>query len=145
MVQSSDNEKIKINLSDGQTAEIDIKIAKFSKKFADQLDGDVPEEGLEEPEIKEHVFKKCIEYMTHLAAGNNEPKLEKPLPDVEVHTLLATQEGGEFYANYLNSLGEEELFEVILAANTLDIPSLLEICAAKVSRMIKDMEINQIR
>ena len=75
--------------------------------------------------------------MDHLKGGAAEPVLEKPLPDVEVHTLLP-----EFYANFLNSLGEEELFEVILAANSLDIPSLLEITAAKVSRMIKDMEIH---
>ena len=68
------------------------------------------------------------------------PKLAKPLPDEAVETLL-----GGWYGEFVKGLGEEELFEVILAANELNIEALLEITAAAVSRMIKDMKVQEVR
>ena len=89
MVESAEPGEVKINLAEGKAVMIDKKIAMKSGKLAGQLDGEIPEEGLEEPEIKEAVWNKCVEYMRKLAEeGFEPPVLEKPLPDQEVHTLL---------------------------------------------------------
>ena len=93
MVESKDKEMVKIVLAEGKQVAVEVRIARQSKKLADQLEegGYDPEEALEETEIKESVWLKCVEYMTKLAEEDFEPPvLEKPLPDQEVHTLLAT-------------------------------------------------------
>ena len=50
----------------------------------------------------------------------------------------------EWYANFVQ-LDQEVLFELILAANFMDIKSLLELSCAKVASMIKGMTIVETR
>ena len=50
----------------------------------------------------------------------------------------------DWYANFVN-IDQEVLFELILAANFMDIKSLLELACAKVASLIKGMTIPEIR
>ena len=50
----------------------------------------------------------------------------------------------EWFANFVN-LDQEVLFELILAANFMDIKSLLELSCAKVASLIKGKTIQETR
>ena len=50
----------------------------------------------------------------------------------------------QWYADFVN-VDQEILFELILAANFMDIKSLLELACAKIASLIKGMTIPEIR
>ena len=52
----------------------------------------------------------------------------------------------EFFAGYVNGLGDDEgLFEVVLAANNLDCKPLVSLCAAKIATLIDGYDHLQVR
>ena len=48
-------------------------------------------------------------------------------------------------AKFINSLSQDDLFELILAANFLDCKSLLDLACARVASMIKGRSVSEIR
>ncbi len=64
--------------------------------------------------------------------NNNPPEIEKPLRTTNLAELV-----DPFDAKFIDIENLEELFEIILAANYLDIKSLLELSCAKVASLIK--------
>ena len=70
---------------------------------------------------------------------NPAPEIEKPLRSNNLNDVISP-----FYADFVN-LDQEVLFELILAANYLDIKPLLELSCAKVASLIKNRTIPEIR
>ena len=77
---------------------------------------------------------KIIEYCTYIHT-NPPPEIEKPLRSNELGDVV-----NPWFAEFVN-LEQEVLFELILAANFMDIKSLLELACAKVASLIKGMTI----
>ena len=67
------------------------------------------------------------------------PEIEKPLASARMKEVVS-----EWDAAFVN-IEQELLFELILAANYMDIKSLLDLTCAKVASMIKDKTPEQIR
>lgn len=70
---------------------------------------------------------------------NAAPEIEKPLRSHNLSDVTTP-----WYAEFVN-LDQEVLFEMILAANYLDIKPLLELACAKVASLIKNRSIPEIR
>ena len=66
-------------------------------------------------------------------------EIEKPLKSPNMSEVVA-----EWDANFV-SIDQEMLFELILAANYMDIKSLLDLICAKVASMIKGKTPEEIR
>jgi len=66
--------------------------------------------------------------------NNNPPEIEKPIKSVD-------NVSDPWDAKYIEIENLEDLFELILAANFLDIKSLLDLSCAKVATMIKGFAI----
>ena len=66
--------------------------------------------------------------------------IPKPLPSKDMKDVAC-----EWDQKYLSDLNEDALFQVVLAANYLHIPSLLDLTCAKVATMIKGKTPEQIR
>ena len=90
------------------------------------------------PNVKSHVLAKVIEFCRHYA---EEPmsEIEKPLKSANMHEVVQ-----EWYANYVD-VDQELLFELILAANYMDIKPLLDLTCATVASMIKGKTPEEIR
>ena len=80
--------------------------------------------------MKATVLSKVIEFCTH-HHKNPMQEIEKPLKSANMHEVVA-----EWDANFVD-IEQELLFELILAANYMDIKSLLDPTCAKVASMIK--------
>ena len=74
-----------------------------------------------------------------LFRDNAAPEIEKPLRSQNLSDVTTP-----WYAEFVN-LDQEILFELILAANYLDIKPLLELACAKVASLIKNRSIPEIR
>lgn len=115
------------------------KVAQMSvlvKEMTDEEDGTSQEIPL--PNVKSAVLEKVIEFCTH-HEKEPMPEIEKPLKSANMAEIVS-----EFDANFVN-LEQEILFELILAANYMDIKPLLDLTCAKVASMIKGKTPEEIR
>lgn len=95
----------------------------------------IEDTGVEEeiylPNVKSAPLKKIIEFSEHYRNGDP-PEIEKPLPKNTLKELVDPWD-----EQFINLPNQEELLELLLAANYLDIKALIELCCAKVATMIK--------
>ena len=82
---------------------------------------------------------KLFSLFLNLFRDNAPPEIEKPLRSNNLSDVTTP-----WYSEFVN-LDQEILFELILAANYLDIKSLLELACAKVASSIKSRSIPEIR
>lgn len=142
--QLGDGTTVKLRTMDGEIVEVEKEIAKKSKMLNEMLDGmdiddDVDEKNIIPlPGIKKATLGKVIEYCKYIDR-NEPPKIEKPLKSNQLSDAV-----NHWYASFVQ-IEQEELFELILAANFMDIKSLLELACAKVASLIKGMTIPEIR
>lgn len=102
----------------------------------DDCDDDMAEIPL--PNVKATVLQKVIEFSTHhLTEPMND--IEKPLKSAVMAEIVQT-----WYAEYVN-VEQVLLFELILAANYMDIKPLLDLTCATVASMIKGQTPEEIR
>lgn len=91
------------------------------------------------PNVKKDILKKVITFLEY--------QVEKPLKDIDKPLKSDKMEevvSDKWYAEYI-SVSQELLFEIILAANYMDIKSLLDLSCAKVASMIKGKSPAEIR
>mmetsp|Transcript_9752 Transcript_9752/g.11311 ORF Transcript_9752/g.11311 Transcript_9752/m.11311 type:complete len:193 (+) Transcript_9752:97-675(+) len=90
------------------------------------------------PNVKSEVLKKVIEFCEHHLA---EPmtEVEKPLKSQKMADVVQ-----KWYADFVD-LEQVVLFELILAANYMDIKPLLDLTCATVASMIKGKTPDEIR
>ena len=131
-------ERITLATMDGETMEVDKEIAMKSVLIRGIVEDSGVEDDVPLPSIKKPILEKVIDYCTYIHQ-NPPPEIDKPLRSNNLNDVVS-----DWYANFVN-LDQEVLFELILAANFLDIKSLLELACAKVASMIKGMSIQETR
>ena len=99
---------------------------------------DAGDEAIPLPNIKPQILEKIIVFCTRILE-NDPPKIERPLTNNDLNQLV-----DPWYAEFVN-VEQEVLFDIVLAANYLDIPSLLDLSSAKVASQIKGRSITEIR
>ena len=90
--------------------------------------------------IKPEVFLKVVEFVEYHEEHGLMATIQKPL----VSPNLVECVDDEWDADFV-SVDQEMVFEIILAANNLDIPSLLDLACAKVASLIKGKTPEEIR
>merc|ERR1712167_392452 len=101
------------------------------------IDEEAEEEDAQEiplPNVKSTVIEFCQHHKDDPMA-----EIEKPLKSATMHEVVS-----EWDANFVD-IEQELLFELILAANYMDIKSLLDLTCAKVASMIKGKTPEEIR
>mmetsp|Transcript_6452 Transcript_6452/g.9686 ORF Transcript_6452/g.9686 Transcript_6452/m.9686 type:complete len:172 (+) Transcript_6452:20-535(+) len=108
------------------------------KEMIDEEEGEDSTPEIPLPNVKSTVLEKVIEFCTrHVKEPMNE--IEKPLKSANMNEVVS-----EWDAKFVE-LDQELLFELILAANYMDIKSLLDLTCAKVASMIKGKTPEEIR
>ena len=129
--------KITLVSKEGINEEVPVQIAKLSKLVNTIIDDDDEEQTLPLPNVSSEVLKKIIQFMNHYYE-HPFTEIHKPLQG-SIKDLV-----GEWYANFVD-IDQEKLFELILAANYMDISPLLELSCATVASMIKGKDPEEIR
>merc|ERR1711926_6765 len=125
---------IKLQSSDGETFEVDVEIAKCSVTIKTMLEDLGMDEDDEEvvplPNVNAAILKKVITWATYHEDDENK---EKRTDDIST-----------WDADFLK-VDQGTLFELILAANYLDIKGLLDVTCKTVANMIKGKTPEEIR
>jgi S-phase kinase-associated protein 1 len=125
---------------DGQKVEVARNVAEMSvlirEMLADDEEEDSPEIPL--PNVQKDILDKVIEFCKH-HVNDPMPEIEKPLKSNNMSEVVP-----EWDAGFID-VEQPTLFAIILAANYLDLPALLDLSCAKVASMIKGKTPEEIR
>ena len=127
---TDDDAMVTLCSQEGQKFEVKKSIIKQSELVLTMIDDDDNDDDdatqeIPLPNVREEVLKKVIEFCEYHAT-NDFPDIEKPLKSSNMQEVV-----GEWDAKYVE-VDMEFLFELILAANYMDIKSLLDLTCAKV-------------
>ncbi|MCJ1393050.1 hypothetical protein MMC18_005922 [Xylographa bjoerkii] len=133
---------ITLRSSDGVEMTVEKEVAERSMLIKNLLedmgDGSTTEEAIPIANVNEAVLKKVIEWCTHHrsdppATADDDSDSRKKTTDIE-----------EWDQKFMQ-VDQEMLFEIILAANYLDIKALLDVGCKTVANMIKGKSPEEIR
>jgi len=132
------DEKLKLISQEEEAFPVPRKVALMSELVKTMVEGDKEEKEIPLPNVKSAVLKKVVDYMNY-HTDNPAKEIEKPLKSANMHEVVT-----KWDADYVD-VDQELLFELILAANYMDIKPLLDLTCAKVASMIKGKTPEQIR
>lgn len=128
---------------EGTTFSVPICVVRHSTLISTMLEDDGGEDGevteIPLPYIKAAIMSKVTEFF-QLYEDEPFPEIPKPLPSTNMADAVP-----ERYATFVDGMDKETQFELILAANYLDVQPLLELLCAKVASTVKGKTPEQIR
>ena len=135
--------QIKLQSNDGDIFSVDLEIAKMSKTIKTMLEDlgledSEDEETVPLPNVSSDILKKVIEWSTH----HKDDKVDDD--DDDEYKERRSDDISHWDVDFLK-VDQGTLFEIILAANYLDIKNLLEICCKTVANMMKGKTAEEIR
>ena len=134
---NQDNEEIILISSESNPVEIKAKAAKRSNLIKEFIQ-DFPENNIPLNSINYKTLLKIKEYLEHYE--NSEPKdIRQPLPKKDFKNIVDSWD-----YNFID-LQNETIFEIMLAANYMDIRPLLNLTCAKIASEITGKNEQQIR
>jgi len=132
---------IQLQSSDGEVFKVDIEIAKQSVTIKTMLEDLGMEEDEEEPvplpNVNAAILKRVIQWCTY-------HKDDPPPPEDDENKEKRTDDISSWDSDFLK-VDQGTLFELILAANYLDIKGLLDVTCKTVANMIKGKTPEDIR
>ena len=122
------------------------ELAVMSRGYASLVEED---EDDDTDEVEDHKFpllnvdtetlKFVIEFCT-LYTDNPMKSIPKPLESYKLSDYISTK-----YCDFINRKTKDQLYRIIMAANYMDIPPLLQLGCAKIASMIKGKTPEEIR
>ncbi|KAI2512779.1 Skp1 family [Fragilaria crotonensis] len=135
-----DEGNVNLVSKEGDSFTVPVEVAKMSELVKSMIDEESDEDVSEIPlpNVKATVLQKVIEFCKH---HKDEPmtEIEKPLKSQNMADVVQ-----KWYADYVD-VEQVVLFELILAANYMDIKPLLDLTCATVASMIKGKTPEDIR
>ena len=133
---------IKLISNDKETFEVDVEIAKQSMTIKNMLDDlgmgeDSDEEPVPLPNVNAAILRKVLQWC-------NYHKDDQEPPEDDENKERRTDDIPSWDLEFLR-VDQGTLFELIMAANYLDIKGLLDVCCKQVANMIKGKTPEEIR
>lgn len=124
--------------------EVPIAVAKMSTLVATTVDDDVDDDDDEDvreiplPNVKDVVLRKVIEYCTHYKEEAM-TTIQTPLKSSKIEDMVQP-----WYASFVQ-VEQNLLFELVTAANFMDIKPLLDLTCLAVAVLIKGKQAGELR
>jgi len=125
-----------------KTFEINKTDAELSKFVTTILEGDAQATSIEIRQVPPETLEHVVTYLKHHKGKEPDPL---PCPVRSIH--MAQIVSDKWDATWIDAFDKKTIFEIILAANYMDIKSLLHLGCAKIATLIKQLdqkEINRI-
>lgn len=138
----SSHKPLKLVSGDKKEFTVERKYAFISTLVKTSLENDDKADEVPIPGVKGEILELVLNYMKE-HKGVEPPVIEKPLRSKEMSDVCPHK----WDASYINEIGNarQRLYDLILAANYLDIKSLLHLGCAKVASLIKGQPLEKIK
>ncbi|XP_047088297.1 SKP1-like protein 1 [Lolium rigidum] len=132
---AAEDKKITLKSSDGEQFEVDEAVAMESQTIRHMIEDDCADNGIPLPNVNAKILSKVIEYCSkHVQAANGAAAADgAPAEDLK-----------NWDAEFVK-VDQATLFDLILAANYLNIKGLLDLTCQTVADMIKGKTPEEIR
>ena len=137
MLNSKERQTINLKSKGGKRVAIKLKAA-MNSNFLRNYNIDYPNTDVYLKNIKYPTLKKIKKYLEHYM-HNTPKKIEMPLPNKDFKDCI-----DEWDYDFINC-DTETILELMVAANFLDINSLLDLTSAKIASLIKGKNSEEIR
>eukprot|EP00386_Alphamonas_edax_P015525 GDKI01047379.1.p1 GENE.GDKI01047379.1~~GDKI01047379.1.p1 ORF type:complete len:169 (-),score=76.59 GDKI01047379.1:303-809(-) len=134
----ADDKTLTLTSAQGDTFEVESDVACMSTLIKNMVEDSGTEEAIPLPNVKTAILTKVIEYCKYHKDKPVE-EIAKPVKSNDMKEVVC-----EWDANFVD-VEQDVLFELILAANYLDIKPLLDLACAKIGSMIKGKSPEEIR
>ena len=131
-------EVVKLLCNDGEVVEVPVNAAEQSVLIKGLIEESGTDEEIPLPQVKKSILEKVVVFCTRML-DHQPPEIDKPLSHSDMAQVVDA-----WHAEYID-IPQEELFELVMAANYLDIKPLLELSCAKVASQIKNKSVQEIR
>jgi len=133
---------IKLVSKDGKEYSVEKKYVFISTLVKTSLETDPTASEVPMLGVKGEILSKVVDYMSH-HKGSEPPIIEKPLRSKVMKDVCKDP----WDADFIDKIGEnrQQLYDLILAANYMDIKSLLHLGCAKVASLIKGQPLEKIK
>jgi len=133
---------LKLTSKDNQEHMVDKKNALVSVLVKTCIENSPTETEVPLPGVDGAILKEVIRYMDH-HKGTELPPVESPLKSIKMKEVCSDPWDAEF----IDELGDirQDLYDLILAANYMDIKSLLHLGLAKVASLIKGKPLDKLK
>jgi len=133
---------IKLISKDGKEFVIEKKYAFVSNLVKTSMDSDPSATELPMPGVRGDTLSRVVEYLIY-HKGADPPIPEKPLRSTVMKDVCKDPWDAEFIDKIAEN--RQQLYDLILAANYMDIKSLLHLGCAKVAALIKGQPLEKIK
>ena len=90
--------------------------------------------------VNADILKLIVEYLKH-HDGKVPQEIAKPIRSVKMERIVDDR----WDAQFIDSMSKKTIFQVILGANYMDLPSLLHLGCAKIATLIKGKSPEEIK
>lgn len=134
--------KVTLKSSDGETFEVEESVALESQTIKHMIEDDCADNAIPLPNVTGKILSKVIEYCKkHVEAAANKPSTD----DRSSSASVAVDDELKTWDADFVKVDQNTLFDLILAANYLNIKSLLDLTCQTVADMIKGKTPEEIR
>lgn len=131
-------EQVKLQSKEGKEYNIARKAAELSVLIKNNLVDFSIDQAIPLEEVGDKVLQLVIDYLNHYN-GESPAEIEKPLKSASINDVT-----DEYAAKFVNDLDIETLVDLTVAANFMEIQSLLDLACAKIASMCKDKSEEEI-
>jgi len=134
---------VKLISKDKKEFTVEKKFAQISTLVKTTLEQDKSATEVPIPGVTSAILAKVIDYMEH-HKGTEPPIIPKPLRSKEMK-MVCSDPWDATYIDKVDDVSRQDLYDLILAANYMDIKSLLHLGCAKVASLIKGQPLEKIK
>jgi S-phase kinase-associated protein 1 len=135
----STSKNIALTSSDGQKVCLDDKSAERSNLLKGLIQDYTEDTDIPMPDIRGDVLKRVVEYLVHYKEAAPR-EIPKPLPSANLLDVT-----DEWDVSFINGVDLDTTFDIINAANYMDIKPLLDLSCAKIASLMKGKTAEEIR
>jgi len=141
-LDADDGKPLKLVSKDKKEFNVERKHAFISTLVKTSLETDDTSQEVPIPGVVGGILQLVVEYMAH-HKGTEPPLVEKPLRSKLMKDVVSDKWDAEF----IDKIGDnrQQLYDLILAANYMDVKSLLHLGCAKVASLIKGQPLEKIK
>ncbi|KAL9244848.1 hypothetical protein vseg_018569 [Gypsophila vaccaria] len=141
------SKKILLKSSDGEDFEVDEVVALESQTIKHMIEDDCADSAIPLPNVTGKILSKVIEYCKkHVEASEkNKKSSSDSTTTTTTTTSVVTDDELKSWDSEFVTVDQNTLFDLILAANYLNIKSLLDLTCQTVADMIKGKTPEEIR
>merc|ERR1712079_593150 len=120
--------------------EISRKAALMCNLVKSILEGDANAKKIPIKKVRGDILELIVNYLKH-HNGKKPEEIAKPIRSVKMERIVADK----WDAEYINKMNKKTIFQVILGANYMDLPSLMHLGCAKIATLIKGKSPEEIK